>query len=159
MFRNRFVLALKYGAAAFLSGVVLTAIAATCTAYHPGVLAATGALGMGTIAAVLVVGTFVGVWFEEGLFRWFPIRLARLASRDPRVHWAAIVLASFIFGYLHYRASVLHGQWQNIFIQGVPAFILSAACLKHGYLTTVFAHMVWNVMVIVLVVFLAVLPF
>ena len=150
--------AILYGALAFALAGTLTFAAKAFTDYQPAISAAAGALGHGTIVMVLIVGTLLGVWFEEGLFRWLPIRLARLVSADKRVHWAFAVIASIAFGYLHFAASVLHGQWQNIFIQGAPAFVLSAACLRYGYLTTVFAHMVWNVMVIVLVVILAVVP-
>ena len=150
--------AIRYGALAFALASTLTFLAKSFTDYQPAVAAAAGALGHGTIAMVLIVGTLVGVWFEEGLFRWFPIRIARLISADKRVHWVFAIAASIAFGYLHFAASVLHGQWQNIFIQGAPAFVLSAACLRYGYLTAVFAHMVWNAMVIVLVVMLAVVP-
>lgn len=82
-------------------------------------------------------------FWEEAVFRYFPITLARKLGVDNFLI-PFMVLSSIIFG-------LGHGSPINILIQGAMGFVMACIYVKNGfsYWSTVTLHALWNFMCII----------
>lgn len=91
---------------------------------------------------------FAPLW-EEALFRYFPLEIARHSKNFKWIAFPVIVGSALIFGWLH-------GSVLNIIFQGVSGILLGWVYLKNdSYWSSVLLHSLWNTMIIYGLPFLA----
>lgn len=89
---------------------------------------------MFAIAAIIVAP-----FLEEGLFRWLPLRLTRLLTKNALAFWIVALGSSALWAYGH------PGKTAEVFILFIPVgMLLSFAFSKYGYGVCVIAHMTNN---------------
>lgn len=94
-------------------------------------------LFFGDFATFFLACIFAPVW-EEALFRYFPLSMAKASKNRAAVLLPIVVASSILFG-------LAHGSIINILIQGVSGFILAWVALKNNdYWSSVIAHAIWN---------------
>lgn len=84
---------------------------------------------------------FAPIW-EEAVFRWAPIQIARKVGVFEQIKWPLIILTSVVFG-------LIHGGTLSILVQGTFGLILSAVYIETGfsYLSAVTLHSLWNMFI------------
>ncbi len=91
---------------------------------HPGPFSSMSAIDVAS--TILVLG-----FLEECLFRAGPLQIIQVSSfrlfkrNSPVIVISTVFLTSIIFGYLH-------GNYLNIFIQGMPGAVYAVLYLKYG---------------------------
>jgi membrane protease YdiL (CAAX protease family) len=94
-------------------------------------------------AYIFFITVLLAPLWEEAVFRYFPISLARkLGVNELLVPF--MVLSSIIFG-------LGHGSPFNILLQGIMGFMFSCIYVKNGYSywSTFTLHALWNFMCII----------
>lgn len=81
---------------------------------------------------------FAPLW-EEAVFRWAPLEIARRTNTLDKIKWPLIILTSAVFG-------LIHNGTLSIPVQGVLGIILSLVYIESGfsYLSCVLIHSMWN---------------
>lgn len=129
---------------AFVMALVVTFIFAIVLNYlYPGAdisILATEKSSLRTILFACIFAPFM----EEFFWRWAPITLMRHNKNWDKTKWAFVVIVSFLFG-------VWHGDYSNVYQQGVVGFFLGWVYIKnnYSYLSSVFLHMCWNFLILV----------
>ena len=80
---------------------------------------------------------------EELLFRFAPIRITGLITKNKYILWSVIILVSLLFG-------AVHGSWHHIFLQGISGIIFSVAFLRDGLMSSTVAHASTNFVIYLL---------
>jgi membrane protease YdiL (CAAX protease family) len=92
--------------------------------------------------AILIYACLFSPLWEEALFRWAPIEVAKRTGVLGKIKWPLIIATSIIF-------AMTHKGTLSIPIQGTFGLILSIVYIEtNSYWSAVLLHSLWNLMVI-----------